>query len=100
MLGGAISDDEARKLYPEGWKAPKPSSAASRSQNPEDPQKRGQSPFHPIAPGEMGTVPFFVVWNGTRVPGWDIGRKPFARRILAPISRRCTFRGGTRRQDR
>jgi alkyl hydroperoxide reductase subunit AhpC len=24
ILGGAISDDEAKKLYPQGWKAPKP----------------------------------------------------------------------------
>jgi alkyl hydroperoxide reductase subunit AhpC len=24
ILGGAISDEEARKLYPQGWKAPKP----------------------------------------------------------------------------
>jgi alkyl hydroperoxide reductase subunit AhpC len=24
ILGGAISDDEAKKLYPNGWKAPKP----------------------------------------------------------------------------
>jgi alkyl hydroperoxide reductase subunit AhpC len=24
ILGGAITDDEAKKLYPDGWKAPKP----------------------------------------------------------------------------
>jgi len=24
ILGGAISDDEAKKLYPQGWKSPKP----------------------------------------------------------------------------
>jgi alkyl hydroperoxide reductase subunit AhpC len=24
ILGGAISDDEAKKLYPAGWKTPKP----------------------------------------------------------------------------
>jgi alkyl hydroperoxide reductase subunit AhpC len=24
ILGGAISDEEAKKLYPQGWKAPKP----------------------------------------------------------------------------
>jgi alkyl hydroperoxide reductase subunit AhpC len=24
ILGGAISDDEAKKLYPQGWKTPKP----------------------------------------------------------------------------
>jgi alkyl hydroperoxide reductase subunit AhpC len=24
ILGGAISDEEAKKLYPAGWKAPKP----------------------------------------------------------------------------
>jgi alkyl hydroperoxide reductase subunit AhpC len=24
ILGGAISDDEAKKLYPNGWKSPKP----------------------------------------------------------------------------
>jgi alkyl hydroperoxide reductase subunit AhpC len=24
ILGGAISDDEAKKLYPDGWKSPKP----------------------------------------------------------------------------
>jgi alkyl hydroperoxide reductase subunit AhpC len=24
ILGGAISDEEAKKLYPQGWKSPKP----------------------------------------------------------------------------
>jgi alkyl hydroperoxide reductase subunit AhpC len=24
IISGAVSDDEARKAYPEGWKAPKP----------------------------------------------------------------------------
>jgi alkyl hydroperoxide reductase subunit AhpC len=24
ILGGAITDDEAKKLYPQGWKSPKP----------------------------------------------------------------------------
>jgi len=24
ILGGAISDEEAKKLYPNGWKSPKP----------------------------------------------------------------------------
>jgi len=24
ILGGAITDEEAKKLYPQGWKAPKP----------------------------------------------------------------------------
>ena len=24
ILGGAISDEEAKQLYPQGWKAPKP----------------------------------------------------------------------------
>ena len=24
ILGGAITDDEAKKLYPAGWKSPKP----------------------------------------------------------------------------
>ncbi|MBV9332831.1 MAG: peroxiredoxin, partial [Candidatus Eremiobacteraeota bacterium] len=24
IIAGSVSDDEARKIYPEGWKAPKP----------------------------------------------------------------------------
>jgi len=24
IIAGAVSDDEARKIYPQGWKAPKP----------------------------------------------------------------------------
>ena len=34
ILGGAISDDEAKQLYPQGWKAPKPSSVGWRTSPP------------------------------------------------------------------
>ena len=31
IIAGSVSDDDAKKLYPQGWKAPKPYSASCRS---------------------------------------------------------------------
>ena len=40
IIAGSVSDEEAKRRYPQGWKAPKPYSASSRSRNEDLPSVR------------------------------------------------------------
>ena len=34
IIAGSVSDEEAKKTYPEGWKRPSPTSASCRTRGP------------------------------------------------------------------